>query len=166
MSQRSSPADALPDIRRFRATIRRLQQLMRLQLRVCCRSVTLAQCHLLLEVEAQGEATTGRLARELYLDKSTLSRTVDGLVSAGLLRRAAHATDRRITLLSLTPQGRNVCDEINTTNDDFYAQIFRRIPRRHRQAVVRQFANFARAFAEHEDERAQEALESETGATS
>ena len=43
----------------------------------CCRGVTLAQCHTILEIEELGQATTVELSKRLGLDKSTLSRTID-----------------------------------------------------------------------------------------
>src|SRR5512136_774154 len=71
----------------------------------CC-GVTLAQCHLLLEVEARGGTGVTELAEILDLDKSTLSRTVDGLCHAGLLSRETDPGNRRCHILSLTEKGR------------------------------------------------------------
>ena len=79
----------------------------------CCRGVTLAQCHTILEIEDLGQATTVELSKRLGLDKSTLSRTIDGLVNNGLVARVANPTDRRFYLLSLTIKGQDVADHIN-----------------------------------------------------
>jgi DNA-binding MarR family transcriptional regulator len=71
----------------------------------CCQGVTLAQCHTILEIENQGQATTVELSKRLGLGKSTLSRTIDGLVNNGLVARVVNPTDRRFNLLSLTTKG-------------------------------------------------------------
>jgi DNA-binding MarR family transcriptional regulator len=47
----------------------------------CCRGISVAQCHTLLEIEKHREISVTDLARNLSLDKSTVSRTVDGLVN-------------------------------------------------------------------------------------
>jgi DNA-binding MarR family transcriptional regulator len=46
------------------------------------------------------------LAGALQLPAATLSRMVESLVKTGLITRASHPTDRRVTMLSLTPAGR------------------------------------------------------------
>jgi DNA-binding MarR family transcriptional regulator len=155
MSQlQNDPALATRSIRSFRGTVRKLQALMRLQLRTCCQGVTLAQCHVLLAVDARAETTTGALAAELYLDKSTLSRTVDALVEKGLVRRLPDETDRRVTLLRLTREGRAICQALHVANDQQYRRIFERIPQRSRETVMKHFSLFVRAFAEHVEETA------------
>ena len=102
----------------------------------CCQGVTLAQCHTILEIEDLGQATSVVLAKRLGLDKSTLSRTIDGLVSIGLVERAAHPSDRRFNLLSLTAKGQDVADQINQSNDDFYSRVFESIESERHDEVI------------------------------
>ena len=45
------------------------------------------------------------LARRLGVDGATLVTTLDRLVTAGLVRRAAEPGDRRVKRIALTPQG-------------------------------------------------------------
>ena len=106
-------------IRSFRKLLRLFERLTANQTRQysCCQGVTLAQCHTILEIEDLGQATSVELSKRLGLDKSTLSRTIDGLVSIGLAERAAHPTDRRFNLLSLTTKGQEVADQINQSNE-------------------------------------------------
>jgi len=137
-------------IRQFRRTLRKLERLIELQQRFCCSGATLAQCHVLLEVEELGQATTGQLADSLGLDKSTLSRTVDGLVNLGLLKRLSNPQDRRTIPLLLTDQGKTICNAINTSSNAFYAQIIERIPQNLRQQVIESFDRFLSAFNEQD----------------
>ena len=125
-------------IRSFRKLLRRFERLTEQQLKADsgCQGVSMAQCHAILEIEELGRATTVELARRLGLDKSTLSRTVDGLVNLGMVKRRSHPSDRRFTLLSLSPKGRRVADRINQANDLYYHGVFAHIsPDRHSQVI-------------------------------
>lgn len=144
-------------IRAFRRVIREFEQLTSRQSKTCCTGVTLAQCHALLELGAQGESTTLRLAKRLRLEKSTVSLTIDALVKLGLVRRSPHPTDRRIVLLTLTSEGRARCDAINKANDEYYTEIFKRIPRESQSAVIENFTLLVQAFANHAGQRESDA---------
>lgn len=113
-------------IRSFRKRLRQFERLTAHQLKEdsCCQGVTLAQCHTLLEIEELGQASIVTLTKRLGLDKSTLSRTIDGLVNISLVERIAHPSDRRFVLLTLTDQGRSICRRINRLNDEYYSRVF------------------------------------------
>lgn len=55
-----------------------------------------------------GEIRTGDLARQAGLSPSRGGRVIDALVRAGVLRRETDPHDRRASVLSLTPDGREV----------------------------------------------------------
>lgn len=137
-------------IRQFRRTLRKLERLIDSQQKFCCIGASLSQCHVLLEVEELGQATTGQLADSLNLDKSTLSRTIDGLVNLGLLKRLANPQDRRTIPLMLTEQGSAICKVINNSSDTFYAQVLERIPLDLRQQVIENFERLVLAFIEQD----------------
>ena len=140
-------------IRYFRKTLRLFERLTAQQLKEdsCCQGVTLAQCHTILEIEDLGQATTVELSKRLGLDKSTLSRTIDGLVNIGLLERVAHPTDRRFNLLSLTTKGQEVADQINQSNDDFYRRVFDGIASERHDEVIDNFEKLVWAMRRHQD---------------
>jgi DNA-binding MarR family transcriptional regulator len=115
-------------IRAFRKILRRFEHQIDHQAALCCFEVTLAQCHTLLELEAAEKTTIGKLAKRLELDKSTLSRTVEGLVKRGLVERKVDPEDRRYSNVSLTKGGQEICDEINRMNDAYYNAVFGEIP--------------------------------------
>ena len=126
-------------IRSFRKALRRFDRLNELLNNSCCSGVTMAQCHVLLEIEDNSEITTNQLADNLKLDKSTLSRTVEKLVHAGLVDRKVSTTDRRYTFLFLTETGQSKCNEINDTNDDTYNQIFNTMSTKNPDEIVTHF---------------------------
>lgn len=53
----------------------------------------------------RGECTATQLAEVLPVDASRISRIVNRLVNLGLLRRRRLASDRRVVMLTLTPDG-------------------------------------------------------------
>lgn len=134
------------EIREFRKTLRRFERLIDSQQNDCCRGATLAQCHVLLEVQDLGYATTGQLAESLGLDKSTLSRTIDGLVNLGFLERLSDPRDRRTIPLSLTKSGEAICESINRLNDAYYAKVLEKIPKSRRPQVLDGFSRLVQAF--------------------
>ena len=54
------------------------------------------------------------LADELSCDPSTVTGLVDRIERLGLIERLPDQTDRRVRLLTLTPEGRRVRNEIST----------------------------------------------------
>jgi len=135
-------------LREFRKNLRQLERLIVGQLKedTCCNGVSVAQCHCLLAVELLGRPSQNELAEHLGLEKSTLSRTVEGLVKIGQLERQADESDRRIIRLVLTPQGRSTCTTINEANDALYGRVLEEMSSSPEQ-VVAVFAELVRAMS-------------------
>ena len=89
----------------------------------CCNGISLAQCHTLLEIEKNSKISISELAKNLSLDKSTVSRTVEGLVNISLVNRVIPKENRRKAILNLTENGNKVCKTINYTNDTYVEKI-------------------------------------------
>ncbi len=85
----------------------------------CCNGISLAQCHTLLEIEKNTKISVSELADKLSLDKSTVSRTIDGLVNISLVDRVIPKENRRKAILNLTDKGKQVCNSINYTHDTY-----------------------------------------------
>lgn len=112
---------------------------------ICC-GVTMAQAHVLLAVEEAGETRVTALAGELGLDKSTLSRTIESLVQAGLVERRAVQGDRRSLALSLTALGRRAAVDINRQGDREIRSVLARIPSQKRGLVAEAIGLLAEAL--------------------
>ncbi|MEI7770764.1 MAG: MarR family transcriptional regulator [Chloroflexales bacterium] len=52
------------------------------------------------------------ICHEMLADNSNLTRMVDRLEARGLVRRAPDSSDRRVTLVQLTPEGKALIDEV------------------------------------------------------
>ena len=55
----------------------------------------------------------GAISQRSSVDPDKITRAVDGLVRKGLVQRRLDAADRRRVVLTLTPRGRKVHDEID-----------------------------------------------------
>lgn len=136
------------DIRNFRRSLRVLENEITRTLagQSCCCGVTSAQCHLLLETEFQEEAKLQDLADALELDKSTLSRTVDGLCRDGLLDRRDDPENRRRVSIRLSGSGKAKTDAINELCDNAYGTIFAFIPEEKHESVIEAVSLLAAAM--------------------
>jgi DNA-binding MarR family transcriptional regulator len=69
-----------------------------------------------------GERTTSDLAARQRVSVPTVSRQVDCLVSKGLLLRNRDGNDRRILLLQLTPDGKQLLDTLTENTRQWLGQ--------------------------------------------
>jgi len=129
-------------IREFRKKLRRFDRLNELFNNTCCIGVTMAQCHALLEIEELGKATTNQLTKNLLLDKSTLSRTVDSLVKLGFVERKENSADRRYVTLILSNEGIKKCNEINKNNDETYGKMLSQLSDYEAESLLMNFDLF------------------------
>jgi DNA-binding MarR family transcriptional regulator len=128
-------------IRKFREKLRRLEREIGWQLRSdteCC-GVTLAQCHIIVEIGNTGKMSVIDLATVLGLDTSTLSRHINGMVNVGLVNRALNPKDRRYVSITLTEQGHKVYQSIEGICNSQYAKVFEFIPQEKHQQVLECF---------------------------
>ncbi|MCJ7582646.1 MAG: MarR family transcriptional regulator [Candidatus Aminicenantes bacterium] len=112
---------------------------------VCC-GVSVSQCHILLEVGGKRETSIVDLASKLNLDTSTLSRSIDGLVSIGLVDRQQNPNDRRYVNISLSKQGKQVYSSIEKANNAYFSKIFRLIPEDKHDQIIKSFLLFFEAM--------------------
>ena len=73
--------------------------------RICCHDLSVTQWYALDSLVSGGPFTLNELAGELYLEKSTMSRVVDGLERKGYVVRNRHPDDGRAVLLEANSKG-------------------------------------------------------------
>jgi DNA-binding MarR family transcriptional regulator len=117
-------------IQAFRRQLRRLERfiIMQLQQDALCCGISMAQCHTLLEIAEHDSTTISDLADNMCLDKSTLSRTVDGLVKEGWVKRIINPDNRRAQVLTLASSGKNLADRIHVKCNDLYRRLLDQLP--------------------------------------
>lgn len=119
--------------------------------RICCHDVSVTQCYALDALVRRGALTLNALAAELYLDKSTASRVVDGLERKGYVERRTHPEDRRALLLDLTAAGRETHGRIEHDILEEEKALLADFPPEVRQSMARLIGRLARAAAARVD---------------
>lgn len=114
----------------------------------CCNGISVSQCHTLLEIEKKSEISVSELANNLSLDKSTVSRTVEGLVNISLVDRVIPKENRRMAQINLTDSGKQVCSTINYSNDEYIKRVLKDFTGEERVEFLRLFEKLTRNMSE------------------
>jgi DNA-binding MarR family transcriptional regulator len=114
------PAAADPqEIARLRVAIGRLHRRM---VQRTSGNLTFSQTSALVAVEKVGPIRLGELAARERVAAPSMTRTVSGLVEAGLLHRAGDPQDGRSFLLSITDLGRRFLEGLRTERNAALAE--------------------------------------------
>jgi DNA-binding MarR family transcriptional regulator len=113
---------------------------------ITCCGVSVSQCYTLDTLGEHGEMSMVQLARKMFLDKSTMTRVVDGLIERELVVRRFDDNDRRLIYVALTAAGRKVLDGIRAQQLRSLRQILERIPAGERQKLLGGLEIFAEAM--------------------
>jgi len=103
---------------------------------ITCCGVSVSQCYTLDTLGEHGEMSMVQLARKMFLDKSTMTRVVDGLIERELVVRRFDANDRRLVYIALTAAGRKLIESIRGQQLNSLRLILERIPINERQKLV------------------------------
>tara|TARA_Y100000031_G_C8175921_1_gene364095 strand:+ start:471 stop:920 length:450 start_codon:yes stop_codon:yes gene_type:complete len=118
------------DTRTFRHYLRHFERELNIQnTSSCCCGVTLTQCHTLMELHNEDNIQLNELSQKLFLDKSTVSRTVESLVNQELVKREIPKQNRRTTNIKLSEKGLDVCETIHNGNDAYFEEALGAIPK-------------------------------------
>jgi DNA-binding MarR family transcriptional regulator len=101
----------------------------------CC-SITISQCHALVEIGRAKSISLNKLAELLNLENSTMSRTVNNLVTNELAKRDIDAQDRRYVTIALTDSGQQLFEKIEEAMNLYFKSIFEKIPEDKREQVL------------------------------
>jgi DNA-binding MarR family transcriptional regulator len=106
--------------------------------------VTLPQFRLLLALEGLGRVPSSRLAAQLGLAASAITRMVDRLEHAELVRRGTDQGNRSIVTVELAPAGRRLVTRTLAHRHERLAAVLDRMSPADRAAAVRSARQFAR----------------------
>lgn len=101
----------------------------------CC-DITLSQCHTIVEIGRAGTMSANVLAEILGLDKSTVSRSVDKLVSDGIIVREPDPEDRRYVTLLLSEKGLSIFADVEKRMAQYFEEVIAAIPDDKREQLV------------------------------
>lgn len=101
----------------------------------CC-GISLAQCHAIVEIGRADKISLVDLADILGLDKSTMSRTINNLVDAGLVLRELDMENRRYVIIQLTDNGKSIFQNTEESMNNYYLDVFNSIPEDKRNQII------------------------------
>lgn len=84
--------------------------------------------YVLLARLVEEHCRVGELAEHLCLDVSTVSRQVHALEQRGLLGREPHPTDRRGSVVGISPKGREVVEQHRRARQQLFAELLNDTP--------------------------------------
>jgi len=116
----------------------------------CCRTST-TQCHLLVELGRSGPLPLNEIGARLSLEKSWVSRAVDGLVERGWATKEPNPLDARSWLVTLTADGEDRVRELNATLDTHAARVLEHLSERDRASVEKSLLLLLKALREDID---------------
>ena len=110
----------------FRNSIRRIERFLFASIKddgTCC-GVTFNECHILMEIDKNRKIVMKDLAGTLGMDKSIISRSIEGMVRNDLISREELTDDRRKKNIVLTGNGKKKADSINQYMNTKYSELF------------------------------------------
>ena len=90
--------------------------------------LTPARMHLLWELGQRGPVPQRVLADALKVTPRAVTGLVDALVTQQLVTREAHPADRRATLVTLTPRGTTLVDQLKRDHKTLARALFASMP--------------------------------------
>ena len=98
--------------------------------------VTPVQFSILTVTAAKPGLEQGALAQEIGVDRTTLANVLARLEGRGLLTRAVAPTDRRVKLVSLTPEGSSTLRQMQGAAERAHARTIEALPPEQRNAFL------------------------------
>jgi DNA-binding MarR family transcriptional regulator len=116
----------------------------------CC-GTTGTQCHLLVELGRSGPLPVLELGQRLGLEKSWVSRAVDGMAARGLVTKEPNPQDARSWLVTLTADGQDRLRELNQTLDTHAQRLLQSLSERDRAHVEKSLLLILKALRTQTD---------------
>ena len=92
------------------------------QIRTLC-NVSLAEYKAVIEIDTTERITCNVLSKKMGLSPSRGSRIIDGLVRKKYLTRMTNSEDRRSFVLSLSPKGTKIKEQIERERNNYEKRI-------------------------------------------
>jgi DNA-binding MarR family transcriptional regulator len=138
------------NIELFRKNVRTLGILIHLHQKELASNdgVPLSQFHMLFAIDELKACSMIKLAEDLSLDKSKVSRAINKLVKAGFVNREIDPENRRYAILTLTNHGKKLVQHINNKNNQLFKDVLSQLPKGKGRSFIENFNIFTKAFKE------------------
>lgn len=121
----------------------------------CCtvggNDITPVQSHILFEVDRQHQPSIQQIAETLGTDITTFSRQVQSLIKMNLIKKTPDPTDRRVSTLSLTVEGKYVATTIDQQMNAYFDEIFSFMTEFEKDTVLRSIKLMNEAMAKSDN---------------
>ncbi|MCI2418414.1 MarR family transcriptional regulator [Saccharopolyspora sp. K220] len=99
-------------------------------------ALTTAEVELLVPLRhADAPVTAGRLATRLGMSRAGVSKTLAKLEKRGLITREVNPADRRAALISMTPTGENIIDDLFPRELEAHGKLLRDLGRNRKNVI-------------------------------
>ncbi|MFC5602489.1 MarR family winged helix-turn-helix transcriptional regulator [Sporosarcina koreensis] len=109
--------------------------------RNCCSvggiDISLVQSHILYEIDNQHSPSMQQIAETLAMDITTFSRQIQTLVKMGLVKKTPWSEDKRVSILSLTVEGKFAATTIDKSVNVYLEEVFSHMNDFERETVLR-----------------------------
>ncbi|GGD61049.1 MarR family winged helix-turn-helix transcriptional regulator [Paenibacillus nasutitermitis] len=106
----------------------------------CCtvggQDVSLIQSQILYEIDRQHQPSMQQIAHSLGLDITAFSHQIQTLVRKNLVAKKPSETDKRVSILYLTTEGKFVATVIDQQVNGYLTQIFEGISDKDKENVI------------------------------
>jgi DNA-binding MarR family transcriptional regulator len=89
--------------------------------------VSMAHLHLMSMLDRHGELPMSRIAELLDVSDSNATGLIDRMEERGLVARVRHPEDRRVVLVRVSDQGRQILTDMEILRDDLMRQVLSRL---------------------------------------
>ncbi|MBW8352101.1 MarR family winged helix-turn-helix transcriptional regulator [Bacillus sp. IITD106] len=117
----------------------------------CCTvggcDLSLIQSHILYEIDNQNKPSMQQIAETLGTDITTFSRQVQSLVKMNLIKKTPDPSDKRISILSLTTEGKYIATTIDQQMNAFLNEVFSHMNEFEKETVIRSIQLLNNAMA-------------------
>ncbi|WP_052016173.1 MarR family winged helix-turn-helix transcriptional regulator [Alkalihalobacillus hemicellulosilyticus] len=107
----------------------------------CCSvggtDISLSQSHILYEIDRQHHPSIQQVAEALGTDITTFSRQIQSLIKMNLVQKTPDPADRRVSILSLTTEGKYVATTIDEQMKMYLSEIFSHMNEFEKETVIR-----------------------------
>lgn len=121
----------------------------------CCtvggNDITPVQSHILFEVDRQHHPSIQQIADTLGTDITTFSRQVQSLIKMNLIKKTPDPTDRRVSTLSLTVEGKYVATTIDQQMNAYLDEVFSFMTEFEKETVLRSIKLMNEAMAKSDN---------------
>ena len=97
---------------------------------------SLAEVRILYEINTNQPVSASRIMSEMDIDKGYLSRVMKLFEKNGLISKQVSGEDARVTLVSLTPKGSTLFNELNAASNQQIETLINKLTKEEQRTLI------------------------------